>query len=357
MSLPNRESRGAGSTEPAAAGPHQAGMTIVEVLAASAVLALMISIVMRVILSGSDAQHYADRTNRVTEITQDVIDDLRRELGSSIRLFESDATGAVYLSMLDLTGVKAALGRRLPAIDATGIFERDVVGAEKTGNSMLFARHAWSTTKTATSTNLYRVDVYRLVHFYLAAEDGGPQAGSATGVNLCKWVSEPLIDGNQIDNIVDPTDQAEVLMHLVNQTADDDGQTHPRAEVVWLKGDDPSVSGSLRHIDDADGSLSNVPLAPRTAPWRFLRAPELSVDGLLHYRHHSIASNFGRASLGVAKFGITDNGAQFPHGAEFQIVGPASARQVLLHLVLVSTNNRGQMAGSAMQVIVASRDL
>lgn len=336
---------------------RQAGLTVVEVMAASAVLALMISIVMRVILSGSDAQHYADRTNRATEITQDVIDDLRRELASSIKLLENDATGAAYLSILDLVGVKPALGLRLPSIDATGIFERDVVGSEKTGNAMLFARHAWSTTRTTTSTNVYRIDVYRLVHFYLAAEDGGPQAGRATGVNLCKWVSEPLIDGDQIDKIVDPTDQAEILMHLVNQTADDRGDTHPRAEVVWLKGEDPSVAGSLRHIDDTDGSLSNTPLAPRSAPWRFLRDPSMSIDGILHFRHHSIASNFGRSSLGVARFGIVNTGAQFPHGAEFQIVGPASARQILLHLVTVSTNNQGQMAGAAMQVIVAARDL
>jgi prepilin-type N-terminal cleavage/methylation domain-containing protein len=346
----------AGERGPCCLSAAQRGFTLVELMVGSTVLVVMISIVMRIILSGSETQRHAERVTRATELAQEIVDDLRRELGASIRIFQDDAIGASYLSMLDLTGVKPVLSRRLPTIDATGIFERDLPGSEKTGNSMLFARHAWSTTKTVSSGNAFRVDVHRLVHYYLAPDGGGPQPGSAGGVNLCKWVSEPLVDGEQIDRIVDPTDRTELLQHLRNQTADDAGVTHARVEVAWSKGLDPATVGALRHIQ-TDGSLNDAPQAPRTSPWRFLRTPRLSVDGSLQYRHFSVASNYGRSTLGVGRFALVNLGAQFPHGCEFQVLGPASARQVLVNLILVSDHNAGQNASARLQVIVAARDI
>ena len=125
--------------------------------------------------------------------------------------------------------------------------------------------------------------------------------------------------------------------------------------VVWRRGALPSVAGTLRFIESG-GVLDHDPGAGRPSPWSVLRA-QVDVRGLLSYRHHSIATNFARANLGVSRYSVMDLPHGFPHGFEVQVVGPATARQILAHIVLVSTRRRGQLAFSDVQVIMDTKDL
>lgn len=332
------------------------GLSLVEVMATAMVLIIMVWMFTTLSISGTRAQKFAGRLNRATEIAQDLTDDMRRELVSSVRLFHDDAIGRAYLALLSFKGMKGPIGHRLPKLSATGIFDKD--GASpKTGNTLLFARHAWSTPFRTSKGNVYRVDVYRLVHYFLTPEDGGPHKGSPSGLDMVKWVSEPLADGDTIDKITDTGDRAEVLGHLVNRTPDLTGRVHPGVQVVWLRGRDPADAKTLRHIQPS-GVLTDNPQPPRAAPWRILPDTGLSVNGLLHYRRHSIATNFAPNTYGIGRFGtISPAGSGFPHGFEVQIIGPASARQVLVRLVVVSTNLDGHHAHAESQVIVDARDL
>ncbi len=324
----------------------EAGFTMLEMTIAAMMLLALSFLVTSLILSGTSSSKYADRLGRVTEISQEVMDDMQRELRSATRLFQDDAIGNSYLNSLQiLSGIPPLSSSKLPTIVATDTFKKDVVGAEKTGSQLLFSRHAWSDSFLCTSGNTWRVDVYRMVHYSMTPEEGGPQAGSPTGLNLTKWVSEPLVDGNQIDSISDATDRAEVLVHLWTQSADVDGQVHPKAEVVWMPGEDPAVVGTLRQIVSG-GAMVTTQQAPRTGSWALLEDPGQSFPGMLFYRHHSLATNFSQSNQGVSRFAIMDTvvAGGFPHGMEIQVVGEASSRRVLLHLTLVSTNNAGQKA-------------
>lgn len=332
------------------------GLSLVEVMVTAVVLTIMVWMVTTLSVSGTNAQKFAGRLSRATEIAQDLTDDMRRELVSSVRLFHDDTIGRAYLSLLSFKAMKGPIGHRLPKLSASGIFDKDG-GAPKTGNTLLFARHAWSTPFRTTKGNVYRIDVYRLVHYFLTPEDGGPRKGSPLGLNLVKWVSEPLADGDAIDKITDADDRAEVLGHLVNRTPDLAGRVHPEVQVVWLRGRDPADVKTLRHIQPS-GTLFDNPQPPRAAPWRILPDVSRSVNGLLHYRHHSIATNFAPETFRIGRFGtVSAAGSGFPHGFEVQIIGPASARQVLVRLIVVSTNNDGHRAHAESQVIVDARDL
>jgi prepilin-type N-terminal cleavage/methylation domain-containing protein len=336
----------------------QAGFTLVELVVTSTLLGALVYAVSTLALNGGEAQEYARRLNRATEITQDLVDRVRTEMISSVRLFGNDAEGAANLAVLDLTGAPTPLtGLRLPTISPSESIRADTAGAEITGNSLFFARLAWLDRFTCVSGNTYMVDVHRWTYYYLTPEDGGPAAGNPIGLNIVSIDSEPLVDGAAIDRITNVTDQEEVLLHLAAATPDDDGVAHEACQVVWLRGQLPAVSGTFRQIDDTDGSLSLTPIAPRTAPWRVLRA-DVNASGLLSYRHHSIATNFARPSFGVGKFSVMSTaGAGFPHGFEVQTVGPSGGRQTMLHVVVASTNRRGQWAWSDMQVVIDSRDL
>lgn len=341
-------------------GQRSGGFTLVELIIASTLLSMMVFAVATLSISGAEAQEYARRLTRATEITQDIVDDIRLELVSCVRVFGNDAEGNGNLALLDLVGAPAPIGSRLlPTVDANGEIRRDTTGAEITGNALFFTKLAWSDRFLCTSGNEYLIDVFRWIHYYLTPEEGGPAAGNSIGLNLVRVFSEPLVDGSAIDAITNPVDQAEVLLHLYQATPDALGNRHAPCQVVWMRGGDPTAAGTLREIDPNDGSLSETPLTAsgRPDPWRVLRA-EPEVRGLLSYRHHSVATNFAPASQGVVRYGLASaSSGGFPHGFEVQIAGPSSARQVLLHLVVASTNRRGHTAFSNIQVVVDARDL
>jgi len=342
---------------PAGRRASQAGFSFIEVTVASVMLLALAYLVATLSISGMDAQKYSERMARVTEITQDMVDEMRNGLASSVRLFSDDALGTAYFGIIDTSNLQAPTASgKLPKLSPNGLIEKDTVGAEKTGNTLFFARFAWTDEFSVTSGTVYRIDVYRMECFYLSSDGGGPKAGEPDGLNLCHWVGEPLADGSQVDGISDPIDQAEVLLHLSSRTPDINGVVHDQVELVWKVGDDPTVAGTLRQIDST-GGMSNSPLSPRSSGWEIL--PEVSMSRtMLYYRHHSVISNYAPPVMGVGRFGIIDNsGEGFPHGLEIQIVGPASARQVLLHLTVVSTNRKGHRAYQDMQVVADTRDL
>ena len=343
-------------SRPATDRRHRGGFSLVEVIISAVILVILVYMVVSLTMSGTAAQKYAERVNRVTEITQDLVDDMRSELTSSVRVFHDDALGNAYLGLLDMSGARPAIAFRLPALDANGIFEQEAVGETKSGNALLFARHSWTATYATTSANEYQVDVYRLVHYYLAPEEGGPQPGRATGLNLCKWVSEPLVDGDQVDKISDSTDRTEVLRAIYDGDPDTAGISHPEAEVVWLRGDDPSVTGTLRSITST-GNLSNSPQSPRTSPWQLLRDIPLSEDSLLYYRHHSVATNYALGNR-VGRFSqVLTTGDGFPHGFEIQVIGPSAGRQVLVHLSIATTNSNGTKAHCDLRTTAFVQDI
>jgi len=151
-----------------------AGFTLVEMMLASVMLAMMIFAVATLSLSGAEAQEYARRLTRATEITQRIVDDIRLELVSSVRMFGNDAEGTGNRGVFDLAGAPVQLGNiRLPTIDANGTIRQDTAGDQITGNTLFFTKLAWSDRFVCISGNDYMVDVVRWVYYYPAAEGAG----------------------------------------------------------------------------------------------------------------------------------------------------------------------------------------
>jgi type II secretory pathway pseudopilin PulG len=343
---------------------REQGYTLLEVLISSVILVSMVLVVTSLSQSGSDAERYAARLTRATELGQEVVDDIRRGLASSVRVFHNDAVGTAYFNILETAAAAPPLAStRLPLLRPTGIFEREPVGTPFTGNALVFARHAWTDRYTTASLRVFSLDVYRVHAYYLRTDGTGLVAGSTVGLNFTRFVSEPLVDGKQIDAIAVAADRQDVLRLL------DAGRTtfdttvqpvpvHPHTEVAWRLGDPPATVGTLRQIDTGAWSLVNNPLPPRNATWRLQRDAARSNDGMLFYRHHSVATNWSPVAYGVAQFGRIDaTGQGFPHGFELQLIGPAAARQLLIRLTVVSTNRAGHRAYARSEVIQDCRDL
>jgi len=340
-----------------ASQPSDGGFSLVELLVGAVLLTTMLYAVATLSVSGTAAADLAQRMTRTSEVSQEIVDDMRLELVSSVRVFGNDAEGIANLQLLDVSGAPLPQSSaKLPILNSSGIIREDSVGDEISGNLLFFAKLAWTDRFVCSSSNDYLVEVVRWVGYYLTEEGGGPVDGSPLGLNLIRIVSEPLVDGESIDRISDAGDQAEVLLHLLNGTPDAIGVTHARCELVWNRGDLPSDPETIRQIDPGDGTLSLDPISGtgRPDPFRI----ECTSKGMLYYRHHSVATNYAQENYGVGAFSVESTaGAGFPHGFEVQIAGPSSARQVLLHLVVVSTNHRGHRAWNNVQVVVDTRDM
>ncbi len=338
---------------------NEKGYTLLEVLISSVILVSMVLVVSSLSQSGSEAERYALRLTRATELGQEVMDDMRRGLASSVRVFHNDAIGTAYYGMIETTTASPRIASRLPMLRSNGIFEREPVGSPFTGNNLMFARHAWTDVYTVGSGRTYSLDVYRVYSYYLRADGDGLVVGSPIGLNFTRFVSEPMADGKQIDNVTDPTDLRDLLQLLNDGQASSAGPVvHPSVAVVWRMGEAPSLVGTLRQIDKSAWVLVNNPLPPRNAAWRLQRDPARSNDGMLYYRHHSVATNWSPPAYGVAQFGRIDSSGQgFPHGFEVQLIGPAAARQFLIRLTVLSINRAGHRAFSRGEIIQDCRDI
>lgn len=340
-----------------------AGFTLLETMISTVILLMMVLLVATLSDSGSQAQRYAARITRATELGQDIVTEMRRYVASSVRLFHDDVDGRAYVALLDLAFGAQRLTGRLPQMRPTAIFEQES-GTPITGNLLAFARHSWTDTYfCVTSGNSYGLDVFRICAYYLRPDGAGLVTGSSIGLNLCRYMSEPMVAGEQVDAITDPTDRAEVFQSLLKGRTTGDlvaqpDPIHPELQLVWRLNGTAGTVGTLREIDPGTLTLSNSPLPPRPGTWQIGRDRGHSSDGLLQYRHFSVATNWAPSAFRVGRFStVSTAGEGFPHGFEVQFIGPASARQVLLRLAIVSTVRSSLPAWSATEMIQDCRDI
>ena len=347
------------TTAPKTMRGRSAGFSLLEAILSSTLLAFMALTVSGLAGSGRDTSAYAGMMNQITEVAQDELAAVRRDTTASVRLFTNDSTGLSYLARLDRRAFAGLTAARLPGLDSLGTFRRDSGGSVRTGNILFFVRHdrTHDWTHPEMTTVRYRIDVYRFVAYYLRRVRATALSSPDNGLDLCRWVSVPFADATQIEDIADVDQRKLVIESLAsgeNQAAPTRG--FPGVRYLWRFGADLSLARTFQRIqsdfslaDLTGGGLSTFMLPPDLGNIRVLR---------LWRRGFSVATNAARANMGVSRFAVssqTNDG--FPHGFEVQVIGPAAARQVLVHLSLVSTQMRGPKSYVESSVVADCRDL
>lgn len=333
---------------------RQSGFGFVEAVICIAILASVILSIAGLVQTGSSASEQGRRMRKLTELAQGATDEMRTRMVSSTRVYGNDASGNAMLALLDLSHAPQRIGvRRLPTIDIDGAFRADRPGDQITGNTLLYSYLAWRDAHECLSGKEYLVEVYRVVHYYLSPVGTGPSEQAPGGLDLVRFVSEPLVDADSVAAISNPVDRAEVLMHLCNATPDAEGSVREPAQVVWQRTAEPGAPGALRQIDPANGSLSEsiLPGTGRASVWRIHPGRDRAT-GQFANRRVAVASNFDAFADAGGRFALPDLAQGFPHGFEVQVVGPTSSRKVLLRLVLVDTTPGKLPAWNEFQTIL-----
>ena len=330
----------------------QQGFTLVEV-AVVAVLILILGMAMTTMAHrGHEAQDFVQRSSRVNESAQAILGEMRRRVSSSMRLFYEDVEGQAYFSGLDTSPLPPIAKTKLPAVRRDASFAKELSSDPRTGNALLLARHERTSNYVVDALGTkHRVDVYRLHALYLVAMPNFDPQNSVDGLELAHWVSEPLVDWGQVEQLGDATKEQLLLQQLYSgANPDEPSRPWAPARTLWRPGSE--FSQAFASVQN-DGT--RLPIPPG---WRVPMSAKRSVRGRLGSVGLSVAANAAGSARGLGRFGIVDTtDSGFPHGFETQVIGPASARQVLVHLTLVNSPNRKQRSWFDLVGVAETRDL
>ena len=133
---------------------RQEGMALVELLIGGAALVAVVGILIHFLLSSSEARKYGQRLHLVAGTNQEVLADIQQDLHAAVQMITNDEAGRSFQGLLDVSGAATPIdSSTLPAVESGGIFEREMHAREKTGNALMFGRHAWRPMRASASSS------------------------------------------------------------------------------------------------------------------------------------------------------------------------------------------------------------
>ena len=333
---------------------YSRGYLEVEMIIVLVLVTIMAGAVGLMLSRAQKAQRHVQRQSTIAVTGQDIIEKMRKEVSSSVLLFKKDLLGQAYFAGLDTATVVPLASSRLPVLSSKGTFRKDEIGSEKTGNVLIYAFHDRTDSfnvGTEEMPKLVRSNIYRIVAWYLVEIPGKDSASEVAAFDLVHWVSEALVDRDQVDKIVDPLEKDRLLIHLFAGSNPEEPQL-PYAPTRHLWKLAANFDAAFAEFDE------NAVIQPVPEDFKIPMSPTRSRSQHLGFKRLALSSNVAGSRRGLARFGIQDNtGDGFPHGLEIQLIGPVSARQVLIHMTLCSDSPPSEQAWLNLQAISATRDL
>jgi len=318
-----------------------AGLSLVEISAVLVVFSFLMMAALRAMTTTSDANQKIDAVNRVEVKCQDVLHSILAEASASVRLYSDDAEGNQLLSMLEGVYSEILADSRLPVLLEDGIIEKDA-GTTATGNCLLFlkAEEPYMLRSALDTSDVLRLDIYRVVMFYLKNKGLDSPLTRPDGLNLILFRSEPLADRGQVNNVTDAAEQRRLLLALKQDRG------------VRLLFDTRTGVGDALATFDEFGDISVV--APN--PYEIKPALFRGRIGLFPLEFISVATNASPKQFGVGRFTPRImTGMGFPHGFEVRVIGTASSRQIFAHLT-VALRKAKERFYSDLDSIAVARD-
>lgn len=342
--------------------PHSLrGFTLVETMIALVIVMVGFWAFYEVVVRTTDANDYAMAFTSLAATTQTVVNDIREDLSVGKLVFRNNTSGQGYLAAVTFPVQFPILGNsRLPGAREGGVFERDTGATDYTGNMLLFAR-----TEQAYVGNLrycndlakqraVRVDLYRLVAYYLSKVPGAQIGGVRDSLNLIRASSPVYADYTQITQIVDPVpaEDPDLKMEVVKDLYNNYG-------IRYLWDTSANASAAFYAVTPEAGGTFQIAAAPDAGYRPPLSALNEYIRNL-RFKHASVSWNTGstfRTPVGCPAFGFANaSGDGFPLGFEVQVIGVSGARQTLVCLTLARQTPAQRIAAHRAQIIISSKD-
>jgi len=339
-------------------------MTIVELMIVTVFLSVLFVLFYQLVLRITQANEYAMAFSELSTYSQQACNDMKEDLTASRFLFQNDSFGNAYWDAIMFpTDAQPLNSCRLPTAEELGNFEPDTATHQKTGNCILFIKNETPFTTVCkygpddTDYKTVRIDVYRIVAYYLTKITGSDIGNKPDSLNLIRAETELYADYSQLIYIGenDPDDdhpdlQEELLAKLV-EDAD--------VNYAWKTSEEPDEAFFPIELTGSTYTLATSPQSPMVI--QFDSWEEVVPN--MKYKHMSVCWNIDdtfRLPIKVPTFGVASAaGDGFPHGFEVQIIGPSGARQIMTRIALVKETSSRRVAGIAAHVnttVISAKD-
>lgn len=324
------------------------GFTLTEVMIASAVLSILVLAVMPVIRLSQQGFSSMEARNALKSEGQAAMNRIGHKLVECKRLFENTTADNLFLARAQLS-VPALANSRLPGLEETGAISPSsgTFVASSVGNRLFFASVVPPADLTVLdgggNTETVRIDLYVFNAYHLAGDAAKSVAGQSRRV-LREWHSGSYADYNQLSGIPDPTKRANAARSLVNDRG---------IAFAW----DPStvdVNAAFYAINGGSGALTLQPahaIAGNSSAEMMRINTGLTLGGF----RWGISPNIASTPNPVPQFGTA--GGNFPSGFEVVVVGPNSARQVFMRMVMAAEGTFPGTITSEQVLLTTARDL
>jgi prepilin-type N-terminal cleavage/methylation domain-containing protein len=316
------------------------GHTLLEMIIVIAVFAVVLFLVHGGISASVHANDQMQRTNRLNVMSHDILSRIERDLARSHRVFTESQSARDLIARLEGKGAAILENSLLPIVDSAGILERDETDNRRTGNVLMFAATippiSTDISDEFSPERLIRIDLYRFVIYHLANHSANTEDHPRNDIR--RWSSLPVASYVQVMKVKDDDDRRRLVHALIefgvaalwDSTADD-------ADAAFC----PLVDGELPGDPDA---AYEVPRDPVTSP----------DTGLVGNVRAGIAV---RADEAPDARIFAPEGSTMTPGFEVKMVGPASARQVLINLTTIAHKPNSTPILLRRSIVVGARDM
>ena len=310
-------------------------------------IVLALPSLLKISLGGLSA---TEARNSINSGAQNAISHIDSTLVQSKRVFEGSANDSAFLSRIQTNGAPSAItGSKSPLINEYGslsINSTDFIQSN-VGNQLFFASTDspidLTVKKSGTTNQTVRIDLYHFNYYYLAYSTTG-SIGNQKEIDLWEWHSVKYADYNEILSIPDAIASSNTATALHN--AGYPYAWNPSATAVgsaFFTLSTNTITTAPNHNIPASSSANMIPVLTGTMSLGF---------------RSSVSPNTGTSfpsSVTVPVYAAA-SGA-FPSGLEIAVVGPNSARQVLIRLVMVAQGALSNYIAQENIVVIAARDL
>jgi hypothetical protein len=272
---------------------------------------------------------------------QEALNHMADELGQSRRLFSETTNDLGFALRADFSsGAAPMAGSRLPNPDeskakanATPSF-----ATARVGNRLFFVRRAEPVTLVDGQT----INTYVFQAYYLALDDT-KRIGGVSRRELWEWRSRPYAAQGELAALPDNRARADAIARLAAagiSAAWNASATDVKKAFFLLKGSALTADPDHKIAEGAARRLTGITEGMAKGGYRLGVSP--NTDGNL-------------AGYPVPKYAAA--AGDFPSGFEVVIVGPKSARQIFMRLVLTAQGRFSGSISSEQVTLVTVRDL
>lgn len=325
---------------------------MVELLITSAIMAILVLAVVPVFTVTQRGITSSEAHSSLKNGAQKAVNQVQHDLLESKRIFENTANDTAFLARVQLSGAPAALaGSKLPVMEENGSLSpgTTVFFSTSVGNSLFFASVdtpldlAVADSLGATST--VRIDRYHFHYYYLAQDTEGGAISDKVKRQLWHWESVPYADHEQLANIADGVKRSSAAAGLYGNN------------VLYAWNASATSANAAFYDLSSGGNITanaghNIPKQSAERIMDFKTG--LTAGG---YRY-SVCPNTGgtfNPPHAVPVFGTSSG--DFPSGFEIVAVGPNSARQVFVRLVMVAQGSFKGFVSHEQVVLATARDI